>query len=564
MSPALDGDAPVETADARRVPAARRRAARGVRGTASAAAVQAGEVLFREGDARLRLLRHPRRARSRSSRGTARDERMIAVHGPGRFLGELSLLTGQAAFFTAVVREAGEVLAVPVERLRELVAQDPALGDLILRAYLIRRAILDRPRRRASRIVGSRYSPDTRRLREFAARNRAAAPLDRPRGGRRRPRTLLRRLGVAPEETPVVDLARTRCCATRRNAELARALGLRRPARGRGACDLVVVGAGPGRAGRRRLRRLGGPAHGRAGRGRRPAARPARRRGSRTTSASPPASPAPSWPSGRRSRREKFGAGITVPAEADALEPRRRPLRDPPRRRRQAARTRDGRASPPARATAGSPVPRLEEFEGSSVYYAATLDGGAAAARGDPVVVVGGGNSAGQAAMFLARPRAAGPPGGPRATIWARTCRATWSTASSACRTSRCCCHTEVRELLGDDGARGASSSRTTRTGDAATASTRGRCSSSSAPSRTPSWLRGSVALDDGGYILTGAERRADGERRLERAAAAGDQPARRLRRRRRAQRLDQAGRLGGRRGLDGRPPRARALGTLR
>ena len=38
------------------------------------------------------------------------DERLIAVHGPGRFLGELGLLTGQAALFTAVVREPGEVL----------------------------------------------------------------------------------------------------------------------------------------------------------------------------------------------------------------------------------------------------------------------------------------------------------------------------------------------------------------------------------------------------------------------------------------------------------------------
>jgi thioredoxin reductase (NADPH) len=37
--------------------------------------------------------------------------RLVAVHGAGRFLGELSLLTGQAAFFTAEVIEPGEVLA---------------------------------------------------------------------------------------------------------------------------------------------------------------------------------------------------------------------------------------------------------------------------------------------------------------------------------------------------------------------------------------------------------------------------------------------------------------------
>jgi len=46
-------------------------------------------------------------------------------------------------------------------------------------------------------------------------------------------------------------------------------------------------------------------------------------------------------------------------------------------------------------------IPRLEDFEGTGVYYAATevesrLVGDA------PVIVVGGGNSAGQAAVFLA------------------------------------------------------------------------------------------------------------------------------------------------------------------
>jgi thioredoxin reductase (NADPH) len=47
-------------------------------------------------------------------------------------------------------------------------------------------------------------------------------------------------------------------------------------------------------------------------------------------------------------------------------------------------------------------LPREEEFEPTSIYYAATeLE--ANLCRGDPVVVVGGGNSAGQATVFLAQ-----------------------------------------------------------------------------------------------------------------------------------------------------------------
>ena len=60
--------------------------------------------------------------------GYGGEERVISVHGPGRFLGELNLLTGQAVFLTAVVREPGEVLVVPVERLREVLADDPRSG----------------------------------------------------------------------------------------------------------------------------------------------------------------------------------------------------------------------------------------------------------------------------------------------------------------------------------------------------------------------------------------------------------------------------------------------------
>lgn len=101
-----------------------------------------GEVLYREGE--------PFREFLAILSGTVEilhdlggpDERTVAVHGPGRFLGELGLLEGQTAFNTAVVREAGEVLAVPVERQRALVGRDPVLGDLILRAYLGRRYLL--------------------------------------------------------------------------------------------------------------------------------------------------------------------------------------------------------------------------------------------------------------------------------------------------------------------------------------------------------------------------------------------------------------------------------------
>jgi thioredoxin reductase (NADPH) len=102
---------------------------------------------------------------------TAAEPRVIAVHGPGRFLGDLSLLTGQTVLVTALAATDAEVLEVPVERLKDLVTADQALGDLILRAFILRRS-LQANIGAGLRIIGSKHDPDARRLRDFASRNR--------------------------------------------------------------------------------------------------------------------------------------------------------------------------------------------------------------------------------------------------------------------------------------------------------------------------------------------------------------------------------------------------------
>jgi Transposase DDE domain group 1 len=58
------------------------------------------------------------------------------------FPGEISLLTGQRVFLTAVVRESGRVVRVPAARVHEIIGQEPDLSELILRALLARHARL--------------------------------------------------------------------------------------------------------------------------------------------------------------------------------------------------------------------------------------------------------------------------------------------------------------------------------------------------------------------------------------------------------------------------------------
>ncbi|MCW3005008.1 MAG: cyclic nucleotide-binding protein [Conexibacter sp.] len=356
---------------------------------------RAGEVLFHEGDERYDFY-VVLAGTVAIVQDYGRQNRLIAVHGPGRFLGELSLLTGQAAFFTAVMREDGEVLQVPVERLRGLVTQDAGLGDLILRAYLMRREILI-GLGVGLRIVGSRYSPDTRRLREFCARNRIPHRwIDVEQDSEAE--QLLNGVGVSPDQTPVV-IWHGEVLRNPTTEQLARAIGLPDARTPPALCDLAVVGAGP--AG------LAASVYG-ASEGLSTVAMDAVATGGQagTSSRIENYLGFPSGISGGElaeratMQARKFGAQISVPAEAVGL---RRVdghyairLADD-----QELETRALVIATGARYRK-LPVPRLDEFEGNGVYYAATTME-AQFCAGRPVAVVGGGNSAGQATLFVAR-----------------------------------------------------------------------------------------------------------------------------------------------------------------
>ncbi|MGW5761677.1 FAD-dependent oxidoreductase [Streptomyces tendae] len=324
------------------------------------------------------------------------EERTVAVHGPGRFLGELGLLEGQAAFDTAVVREPGEILAVPVDQQRDLVSRDPVLGDLILRAYLNRRYLLI-GLGAGFRILGSCYSPDTLRLREFAARNRLPhrwVDLEKDEEAE----ALLRRFGVRPEETPVVLWKGDHVLRNPSNAELARIIGLPAPSPEAGRYDVMVVGAGP--AG------LAAAVYG-ASDGLTTAVIDAVATGGQagTSSRIENYLGFPSGISGGELieravlQARKFDARLMVPAKVTGLTPQDDEyvvtFADGSRLRASAVVLASGVRYRRLE------VPGIDRLEGISVYYAATVHE-ASLCQADPVAVVGGGNSAGQAALFLA------------------------------------------------------------------------------------------------------------------------------------------------------------------
>jgi thioredoxin reductase (NADPH) len=466
--------------------------------------VEAGEVLFREGDPSCDFFVVLEGRVAIVEGHGSDDERLLSTHGPRRFLGELNLLSGQAVFVTAVAREPGEVLQVPVERLRELVASDPALGDLILSAYLIRRWILI-GLGTGFRIVGSRYSPDTRRLREFAARNRLPhrfIDLEKDREAE----ALLHELGIGLEQTPVV-LWRSQVLRNPRNAEVAAAIGLPTPKAVATLCDLIVVGAGP--AG------LAAAVYG-ASEGLDTVAIDAIATGGQAGTSSRienylgfPAGISGGDLAERASlQAEKFGARINVPAEALGLSDRGDHYEV----------TLDEEGALAGRTVVVAtgaryrklPLPRLEEFERTSIYYSATpMEAQLCAAQ--PIVVVGGGNSAGQATLFLAKHA-----GNLRLVVRERELTENMSRylADRIERDPRIevLLHTELRELLGDD-ALDAVVAEDTVSGARRTLEAKALFVFIGADPHAD-WLGDGVALDDGGYVLTGAETVANGHER--------------------------------------------------
>jgi thioredoxin reductase (NADPH) len=423
------------------------------------------------------------------------DERLIAVHGPRRFLGELGLLTGQAAFFTAVVREAGEVLVVPVERLRALLAQDSALGDLLVRAYFMRRELLI-GLGAGFKMIGSRFSPDTRRLREFVARNRLPhrwIDLEEDSSAE----ALLREAGVSPQETPVV-IWHGEILRNPSNETLARVVGLLQPGPPRAMCELLVVGAGPSG--------LAASVYG-ASEGLDTMTIDAIATGGQASTSSKIENYLgfPSGISGAELgeratiQARKFGAQIIVPAEAVGIE-----AEDD----RYVVRLADGRELRSRTVVVASgaryrrlSLPGIEEFEGDSVYYAATLME-AKLCAGDPIVVVGAGNSAAQAALFLSR----------YATELRLLVRGPSLTADMsrylADRIERSSIEvlldTEVRELEGDGTLEGVIvESRVT--GERRRLPAKAMFVLIGAEPHTQ-WLQGTVALDPKGFVLTGPQ----------------------------------------------------------
>ena len=432
--------------------------------------------------------------------GYGQEDRVIAVHGAHRFLGELSLLIGQRLYLTGVVREAGEMIQVPLEKLWELVAEDKAMSDLILSAFMARRSILIDVGT-GIKVIGSRFSPDSRRLREFLARNRMPyvwVDLDSDEEAE----ALLSGLRIEASETPVVIASGGEILRNPDAAELGKALGLGSRGTPPALCDVIVVGAGPAGlsaalyAASEGLDVQGveaiatGGQAGTSSRIENYLGFPAGITGDELTHRA-------------YVQAGKFGARLTAPAEAVALRS------TPDRHEIQLSNGNTATGRTIVIATGAQyrrpDVPRLEEFEGGGVYYAAT-QAEAQLCAGEPIVIVGGGNSAGQAAMFLSEtsPVRLLIRGGDLGKSMSRYLVDQVERQDSI----EVCTYCEVAELQGDRELEAVTVANS-QSGERARHPARAMFLFIGASPHTE-WLDGQLATDESGFLLTGRDVQGD------------------------------------------------------
>src|SRR5215211_5414761 len=203
---------------------------------------EAGQVLFRAGDTTNDFF-VVLRGEVEIIDDFAGEVRTVGVFSAGTFLGDLHMLTGQGVPLSAVVSVGGEVLAIPRERLKEVVTEEVDLSNVLIDTFLARRSFLMRIGV-GLRIIGSRHSEDATRLREFAARNclpHVWIELEEDPNAE----ALLERFGAKPSETPVAIWQGKDVLKNPTNPELARTIGLKVDVPRERTYDLVVVGAGP-------------------------------------------------------------------------------------------------------------------------------------------------------------------------------------------------------------------------------------------------------------------------------------------------------------------------------
>jgi thioredoxin reductase (NADPH) len=323
---------------------------------------------------------------------------VLNVHHARQFTGEMDLFNDRQILVSGRAGADSRVVRVKRASFRHLVTGEPDIGEILMRAFILRRVGFIRHAQGGVVLIGPGHGGDTLRLQRFMTRNgyphrQFDTEHDPDAGG------FLDCFELKPDQLPVLILPGDIVLRNPSNAMLADALGLTETLDPDLIYDVAVVGAGPAglaaavyaaSEGLSTIVLESTAPGGQAG----------------TSSKIENYLGFPTGISGQalagraQAQAQKFGARLAIARAVTGLDCETRPYRL----------TLDGRLTVKACAVVvatGARYRRLDldnfaKYEGQGIHYAATAME-AQLCRGEEVAVVGGGNSAGQAAVFLSR-----------------------------------------------------------------------------------------------------------------------------------------------------------------
>ena len=324
------------------------------------------------------------------------ESKIVTTASAGQFTGDVALLTGSPSVIDAIASEDCEVLEIKNADLRRLLQENSPLSDIFVRAFIARKKRLDElPGFTGLRVIGSRFSGDTLRIRNFLTKNRIwftwidlenDPEID----------ALLEQLNIAVEDTPVVTNADLWLLKNPTNEKLAELLGIKTPLSDT-VYDLAIVGAGP--AG------LAAAVYG-ASEGLNTVVLEKNAPGGQAGSSSkienymgfPTGISGTELANRAYLQAQKFGVQFSIPQEVVGLQSSNS-------YHQLQLKSGEEVVTRCVLVATGVEYRKLniegyDRFEGQGIYYSATTVE-AQLCRKSQVVVVGGGNSAGQAAIFL-------------------------------------------------------------------------------------------------------------------------------------------------------------------
>ena len=325
---------------------------------------------------------------------------VVTTHAASQFTGELDLFNDRMILVSGRMGEGGEVVRVCRADFRKLLLAEPDIGDVVMRAFILRRIGLVQHEQASVTLIGAAHSGEGVRIERFLRRNGyPVRAFDAEPDSAGDGLAILEGFGLTPDDCPVVVCPGGSPLKCPSNVDLARCLGIAEDLDPSVVYDVAVVGAGPAglaaavyaaSEGLCTVVLEGEAPGGQAG----------------TSTKIENYLGFPMGVSGQelagraQVQAQKFGAKIALPRKAIGLE-----CGAPPYKIKL-----DGGEVVSARTVVvasgaryrGVNLPECKTFEGVGVHYAATPIETKLCA-GEEVVIVGGGNSAGQAAIHLSR-----------------------------------------------------------------------------------------------------------------------------------------------------------------